>query len=224
MITRTLLIRFCSYICKQAVCIRTGRSLNHACRSTLKSGKQKTSLPSLRSSSMMCVLCDARVKTQTEEVPSFMQHFNSVDSYIKFKRGNVRGNSFFVLCSADCSRSGRCWSLYIYIRNPPHKILHTLILPLSAQTYKLGVTRTLKPQAESVPTKTKKEEHLISVDAPRGNSTGQLKNNPPRLRHGVCDRAPLTAALSAHLAHRISAHPSQHPVLGPELPFSLWGN
>lgn len=142
----------------------------------------------------MCVLCDTRVKMQTEEVPSFLQHFNSVDSYIKFKRENVRGNSFFVLCSADCGRSGRCWSLYLKKKNIPHAYTPTVHSDIQ---YKLGVIRTLKPQAESVPTKTKEEECLISVDATRGNSTGQLKNNPPLLRHGVCDGAPLTAAASA---------------------------
>ncbi|CAF94542.1 unnamed protein product [Tetraodon nigroviridis] len=109
---------------------------------------------------------DTWVKIQTKEVEKFTTHLNQTDTFVKFTREDVKGNSLAFL---DCEiriEEDRNLSIEIY-RKPTHTDQYLLFDSHHPLEHKLGVNKTLQHRATKVPTtsqgRKKEQDHLTTA-------------------------------------------------------------
>ncbi|KAJ7329127.1 hypothetical protein JRQ81_015301, partial [Phrynocephalus forsythii] len=105
---------------------------------------------------------DTWVKIKTQEVQTFTDHINEVDSNIRFTREDTQDWLAF-LDFAVIIRPDRGLGVEVY-RKPTHTDQYLLFDSHHPLQHKLGVIRTLSHRAESIPTSTeakkKEDRHL----------------------------------------------------------------
>ncbi|XP_033182429.1 uncharacterized protein LOC117153005 [Anabas testudineus] len=105
---------------------------------------------------------DTWVKIKIQEVQSFTDHINSVDTNISFTREDTKDNRLaFLDCAVIIGTGGR---LEIEVYRKPHTGQYLLFDSHHPLQHKIGVIRTLNHRAQNIPTsieaQTKEDRHL----------------------------------------------------------------
>ncbi|XP_033181822.1 uncharacterized protein LOC117152842, partial [Anabas testudineus] len=106
---------------------------------------------------------DTWVKIKTQELQSFTDHINSVDTNISFTREDTKDNRLAFLDCAVIIGAGRRLEIEVY-RKPTHTDQYLLFDSHHPLQHKIGVIRTFNHRAQNIPTsieaQKKEDRHL----------------------------------------------------------------